>query len=48
MFCGLSQNSERDDLISSMRYAIMMRRFARQPPSVEKWKPKPRHSGWAV
>ena len=39
---------ERDDLISSSRYAIMMRRFARQPPSVEKPRPKPQHSGWAA
>jgi hypothetical protein len=39
---------ERDDLLSSSRYAIMMRRFAKQPPSVEKEKPKPRHSGWAA
>ena len=39
---------ERDDLISSTRYAIMMRRFARQQPSVETWKPRPRHSGWAA
>ena len=39
---------ERDDLISSTRYAIMMRRFARQPPSVERWKPKPKRSGWAA
>ena len=39
---------ERDDLISSTRYAIMMRRFAKQPPSVERFKPKPRRSAWAV
>jgi hypothetical protein len=39
---------ERDDLISSTRYAIMMRRSARQQPSVERWKPKPRCSGWAA
>ena len=39
---------ERDDLISSSRYAIMMRRSARQAPSVERWKPKPRYSGWAA
>jgi hypothetical protein len=32
---------ERDDLISATRYAIMMRRFAKRPPSVERWKPKP-------
>ncbi len=40
---------ERDDLISSTRYAIMMRRFARQSPSVERVKPKPnrRVSVWA-
>jgi len=37
---------ERDDLISSTRYALMMRRFAKQPPSVERWKPKPQYSGW--
>jgi hypothetical protein len=30
---------KRDDLISSTRYAIMMRRSARQPPSVEKPRP---------
>jgi hypothetical protein len=39
---------ERDDLISATRYAIMMRRFAKQPPSVERWKPKPRYSGYSV
>lgn len=39
---------ERDDLISSSRYAIMMRRFAKQPPSMERWQSKPRHSGWAA
>jgi hypothetical protein len=39
---------ERDDLISSTRYAIMMRRSARQTPSVERFKPKPRYSGWAA
>ena len=39
---------ERDDLISAARDALMMRRFARQPPSAERWKPKPRYSGWAV
>jgi hypothetical protein len=39
---------ERDDLISSTRYAIMMRRSARQTPSVERFKPKPTHSGWAA
>ena len=39
---------ERDDLISSTRYAIMMRRFARQQPSVDTWKPRPKHSGWAA
>jgi hypothetical protein len=39
---------ERDDLISSTRYAIMMRRSARQPPSVERVKPRPKHSLWAV
>jgi hypothetical protein len=39
---------ERDDLISSTRYAIMMRRSARQPPSVEKPRPKLKHSGWAA
>ena len=39
---------ERDDLLSSTRYAIMMRRFAKQPPSVERWKPKPKCSGWAA
>ena len=39
---------ERDDLISSTRYAIMMRRYAKQSPSVERWKPKPKHSGWAA
>ena len=32
----------------SVRYAIMMRRFARQSPSVEKPRPKPQHSGWAA
>jgi hypothetical protein len=25
-----------------------MRRFAKQPPSVERWKPTPRGSGWAA
>jgi hypothetical protein len=39
---------ERDDLISSTRYAIMMRRFAKQPPSVERWKPKPKRSAWTA
>ena len=39
---------ERDDLISSTRYAIMIRRFAKQSPSVERWKPKPRYPGWAA
>jgi hypothetical protein len=39
---------ERDDLISSTRYAIMMRRYARQSPSIERWKPKPRYSGWTA
>jgi hypothetical protein len=39
---------ERDDLLSSTRYAIMMRRYAKQPPSVWKAKPKPRHSSWAA
>lgn len=39
---------ERDDLISSTRYAIMMRRSARQSPSTERWKPKPRYSGWTA
>jgi Terminase RNaseH-like domain len=41
---------ERDDLISSTRYAIMMRYYARQCPDVERrFKgPKPRHSSWAV
>ena len=39
---------ERDDLLSSTRYAVMMRRFARQQPSVERWKPKPKYSGWAA
>jgi hypothetical protein len=28
---------ERDDLISSTRYAIMMRRFAKQAPSVQRF-----------
>lgn len=37
-----------NDLIASTRYAIMMRRFARQSPSAERWKPKPRCSGWAA
>ena len=35
---------ERDDLLSSTRIAIMMRRFARQSPSEYRPKPKPRHS----
>jgi hypothetical protein len=39
---------DRDDLISSSRYAIMMRRYAKQSPSVWKAKPKPRYSGWAA
>ena len=39
---------ERDDLISSTRYAIMMRRYAKQSPSLERWKPKPKCSGWAA
>ena len=39
---------ERDDLISATRYAIMMRRYARQQPSIERWKPKARCSGWAA
>jgi hypothetical protein len=39
---------ERDDLISSSRYAIMMRRFAKQSPSVERVKPKLKRSAWAV
>jgi len=39
----------RDDLISSTRYALMMRRFARQSPSTQRWKPEPaRSSAWAV
>ena len=33
---------ERVDLISSTRYAIMMRRSVRQSPSVERIKPKPK------
>jgi hypothetical protein len=44
---GLIVN-DRDDLISSTRYAIMIRRFSKQPPSVERFKPKPRRSGWAA
>jgi hypothetical protein len=40
---------ERDDLISSTRYALMMRRFAKQPPSMEeRHAPPPRHSNWAI
>jgi hypothetical protein len=39
---------ERDDLISSTRYAIMMRRFAKQPPSMERVKSKPKRSAWAA
>jgi hypothetical protein len=39
---------ERYDLLSSCRYALMMRRFARQQPSVERWKPKPRRSAWTA
>jgi len=39
---------ERDDLMSSTRYAAMMRRFAKQPPSVERWKPKPKRSAWTA
>jgi hypothetical protein len=40
---------ERDDLISSTRYALMMRRFAKQPPSMEeRHVPTPRHSNWAI
>jgi hypothetical protein len=39
---------ERDDLISSMRYAIMMRRSAKQSPAAVRVKPKLRHSAWAV
>ncbi len=39
---SVSSSKERDDMISSVRYAIMMRRFAKQPPSVEGFKPKPR------
>jgi hypothetical protein len=38
---------ERDDLISSTRIAIMMRRFARQKPQPTAYKPPPRHSAWA-
>jgi hypothetical protein len=41
---------DRDDLLSSTRIAIMMRRYARQCPSEERrsTEPKPRHSLWAV
>ena len=39
---------ERDDLISSTRYAIMMRRFAVQSPSEYRPRPKPRRWGWAA
>jgi hypothetical protein len=39
---------ERNDLISSTRYAIMMRRSARQPPRVERFKPKLKQSAWAA
>ena len=39
---------ERDDLISSTRYAIMMRRFARQSPSVARVKPRRKCSAWAA
>ena len=45
---GLLIVKERDDRISSTCYALMTRRFAKRLPSVERWKPKPRHSGWAT
>jgi hypothetical protein len=34
------------DVIPSIRYAITMRRSARQMPTVERFKPKPKRSGW--
>ena len=39
---------ERDDLISSTRYAIMMRRSARQSPYVARVKPRRKCSAWAA
>jgi hypothetical protein len=41
---------ERDDLISATRYALMMRRYAKQHPSTERHMPKERrnHSNWAA
>jgi hypothetical protein len=38
---------ERDDDLCSTRYAVMMRRFAKQLPSVEKARTKRPHSLWA-
>jgi hypothetical protein len=38
---------ERDDLISSTRYAIMMRRYAKQSPSSRVSEPPLGHSPWA-
>ena len=40
---------ERDDLIRPRATRAMMRRFAKQPPSMEKrHAPTPRHSNWAI
>jgi terminase large subunit-like protein len=39
---------ERDDLISSTRYAMMMRRFAMQEPQKFRPMPKPNCSPWAM
>ena len=39
---------ERDDMLSSTRYAIMMRRYAIQKPEEYKPKPKPRCSAWVA
>ena len=39
---------DRDHLISSTRYEIMMRRHARQSTAAVRLKSKPKHSAWAV
>jgi hypothetical protein len=45
---GRSHRQGADDLFSPTRYAIMMRRSAKQPPAVVRVKPKPKHSAWAA